>query len=259
MYIKDGHSKVVEGYGGGLSDQGSATEIAEIVYRSDPDRDNVEDIMSIVRGKHKDGLMYSSSFYFTEKRYMWGWLGYSVIKSGWEDEDEKKLVIQALKGLDSNFRLDHYCGIHECEVCEHETCKKCHNRPCKKDCRAYNGSTSFNGSIYIKHNGTIYCCHNGVEHYIEEHDYCPSKEVIEAIVNGKFLNSLDFAECYYSKNKSKIKKVFNDLKKKEADRMKVKIGHERRMKRIDEKRTPEQRSVLKRLKEGALDLVGLNK
>jgi hypothetical protein len=119
----------------------------------------------------KDGskiCYHGSGEQYYEKLYMWGWLGNEKRGPGWKDIVVKNQVIKRLKTLEAK---DHYCGSHECEMCE-----KVPGRIIWEN--------SFCGSVYVKYKGIVYHAPYGVEHYIEKHDYKPPEEVIEAILNG---------------------------------------------------------------------------
>lgn len=103
--------------------------------------------------------------------YAWGWLGNKVESSSkWKTDLEKKAIISRIKALCKTNSMERYRGIHECEIC---------------------GEGLGNGSIKISFRGKIYCCPNAVDHYIENHDYCPDDIVIEAINKGVVLSELD--------------------------------------------------------------------
>jgi uncharacterized Zn finger protein (UPF0148 family) len=110
--------------------------------------------------------------------YAWGWLEDSLPNENkWssekEKEKEKELVVERLKKFP---RVDSYCGDHLCLFCSKEG---------KTMQEIYNSGATFCGSIKIPYNGKVYCSPHGVEHYITQHNYCPDREVIDAILNGE--------------------------------------------------------------------------
>jgi len=119
----------------------------------------------------KDGSNDDYSFGRQEEStYSWGWLGNHVESSGWNSEDLKKQVIEKLSDLGYEKTIYHTRGIHICEMC---------------------GNGMGNSVIKISYNGKFYTAPSDVVHYIKEHDYCPDDIVIEAVLNGYYLNDDD--------------------------------------------------------------------
>ncbi len=106
-------------------------------------------------------------------RYSWGWLGDKVPieKTGWKDSGLKSRVVSLLHAKKNDYIVMHHMGSHDCEVCGKSKPKK-----------QYQG----NGSFLITHAGLEFRCPAGVIHYIEEHDYNPGYQVIEALFEGRW-------------------------------------------------------------------------
>jgi hypothetical protein len=170
------------------------------------------------------------------KLYMWGWIGDGIKSSG--SFKDKKAVIEILRGIPQEQKHNFHCGFHMCEICNE-----------------YNERSTFNGSVYIEYKGKSYCCPNGVEHYIEQHNYKPPKEVIEAIKYGDVLTKEKSFYHFYNLNKRKIEKEIKNVKKKKEEQRIAYEEREKTIKRIEKNRTPEQKSILKRFKDGELDLI----
>jgi len=91
--------------------------------------------------------------------YSWGWLGNTVPGDGWNDLPSKELFLNCIMSLKIHSQ---YYGTHTCEIC---------------------GELGIsNGSRTFTFEGISYQCPAGVDHYIQNHDYRPPKEVRDAVV-----------------------------------------------------------------------------
>jgi hypothetical protein len=178
-----------------------------------------------------------------ENLYMWGWLGNKVESSGWESKDLKRKIINKLRQVSFENVVNHYCGFHTCEVCG-------------------DMGAGFEGSIKILHKGKVYCCPHGVEHYIEEHDYKPDDEVIDAVFNGTYLDKYMIVHMIVLENAKKLPKMVAKAKKvweeeqelrKEAKRKRLECEE-----RIQKLFTSRQKELIKEAVNGTGDIIPLN-
>lgn len=161
----------------------------------------------------KDPLKIPDDFTSCDKiagRYSFGWLGDNVPDSnkGWEDKKLKQKVLDLLNSDLDKFVIMQHCGWHDCEICQKEG-KDNNEDNCK-----------WNGSYVINYNEKEYRCPESVKHYIEEHDYNPGEEVIEALFNGKW-------ELFEERQKHLEKQRdehFKKLKKEEAEKEKLRLS-----------------------------------
>lgn len=184
--------------------------------------------MFIRDGSSEDytGDMRQYGFPLFRNLYSWGWIGSSIPSKGWKSEQLKSQVVQKLKSQSDAHAVDHYCGDHSCEVCIAQG----------KD---WKESHMFEASIKIAHNNKVYCCPRGVEHYIEAHDYKPSDEVIDAVLNGHWYTEDELLEM--GKKDPDVQRTIVEVrernakateemiiaKQKEEDEMKILIGVKR--------------------------------
>ena len=107
--------------------------------------------------------------------YSWGWLGDTVPNNKWSDDKFKNVILDKLKNNDK--RCHSKRGIHGCEIC---------------------GNGMGNAEIWISYDKKIYVCPSGVGHYIENHNYRPSDEVLNAVLLGRYI---DGSEVHLDWNK----------------------------------------------------------
>ena len=100
-----------------------------------------------------------------EKFFAWGWLSSDHdFPQGWEDAKLKSEFLDAVKKLDV---VDRYRGWHTDEDLGLDS----HTKPYP------------NGSRKFQHSGTTYTAPTAVTYYIEELDYRPPDEVVDALLS----------------------------------------------------------------------------
>lgn len=182
----------------------------------DTDRSYVHIAHELAYGETVEEIISDADFMVCSPKYKnlyaWGWIDDEIpAKSfGWKSIQLKNEVIEKLKNVDKEHIVDRYCGHHTCEICE-----------------AY----GFEGSIKIRYNDKIYCCPRGVDHYIEQHDYCPDQEVIDAILNGYYMSPKDLVIDILKMYPKQIEKEKKIREREIADRNKQHEERERRMKK----------------------------
>ena len=225
MYIKDGSSKDYS------DNKDSYVYLAKALVRANLGIDDYEKLERGTFGVHKR----------YKNLYMWGWLGDKVITSGgfsWDSKALKNRIVKFLKNYPSRDVVDHYCGFHTCEICG-------------------DMSKGFEGSIKIKYNDKVYCCPRGVEHYIEEHDYCPPDEVIMALLEGTPVTPKMMVAEIVQTCRNKILKEME----KEREQMEIQREAVERRKECEERRmrlfSPHQRELIVAARNGGGDFVPL--
>lgn len=129
--------------------------------------------------------------YFDHAPYFHGFKKLYAI--GWLDEGKpynkgkvSKEFIEKLKELYKNPHMRiYYCGWHNCFIC---------NKHMGDD------------QLFIPGKNKIYVCPKSVDHYIEEHNYCPPKEFIDAVMNTGGMCATD--DNYMNKMKKIDERVY---------------------------------------------------
>jgi len=224
MYIKDGSN---ESY--------MASDVNSEIYSVANRMVNLSKTEKELAEEAMEHPSLANSYVSGKKLYMWGWLGNKVPNQKWSSQELKSSIVNKLEQIPEDCKVEFCCGWHDCEIC--------------------NKNTGFNGSIYISYKKKAYCCPNGVEHYIKDHDYCPPKIVIEAILNGSPMSGYDCTMAFIKEHKRKINKQYRILDKERVEREENRKMRDIRMKRVEDSRTPEQKSVLDRWKKDTLDLI----
>jgi len=99
-----------------------------------------------------------------DQYYAWGWLSSDhSFPQGWESEDLKREFLEAVKELEI---VDKYRGWHT-------------DRELNLDNRT---EPYPNGSRKFEHEGTVFTAPTAVTYYIEELDYRPPDEVVDALL-----------------------------------------------------------------------------
>ena len=107
-----------------------------------------------------------------------GWLGRGDYTRGPVDRrfyEKLKLL------LVDPFPTVHFCGFHECEICE------------------FNGARG-GKNAFIPGNGCIYACPELITHYINCHSYLPPKEFIDAVMDCPEMRSMEYLKKLLANN-----------------------------------------------------------
>lgn len=160
--------------------------------------------------------------------FAWGWLGATVPHNDNPITDEKiKTICDALRNICAkNKKVDLFCGFHLCEIC-------------LKNGQELKNCGCFSGSIKIDYNKKVYCCPAGVEHYIEDHEYIPPHEAIDAVLHGDILDDKKLLQL--GESSPDVQKIKKELEtRREQERKQYKEKYRQRVQQVQSQQFQEQ-------------------